>query len=151
MGLYNTIKETAEASGLSLVWADLNEANLGINLDEAQWPILICIPPVVSDTKSISGALKSVARLVLFVLDKDQDQTTIEYKSADLETKIIEPMRMKGREFITRLNTSSLTDPETNGTVSVPWTPTYLQMDSNVHGVTAEFDYPFTEGVACEA
>lgn len=149
-----TILEALEevSNGLSrsvtFFYADLNEANFSIDqLVNSDLPVLIILPFTVVDVRSKSGILKSSFELQAFMLDKDIDQITTDYKAKDVENKVIAPMRMLAREFIFKLTEHSIVDPETAGITQATFQPIYSELDANLYGVFIRAQVPVMEGL----
>lgn len=132
---------------LTLIYADLDEANVDVDkLVNSELPVNIILPITPVDTPSTSGILKTTFELNAFFLNKSEVITT-DYKSIQVETDVIAPMRALAREFMFRLNEHEITDPETKGISSITYQPVYSSMDANLFGVWARATVPVMEGV----
>lgn len=133
---------------LTLIYADLNEANLEADkLVNSELPVNIILPFTVTDVPGTSGILKSTFELNAFFLNKSANITT-DFKSIEVETEVIAPMRTIAREFIFRLNEHSIVDPETKGMTQIVYQPVYSSMDANLFGVWAKATVPVIEGLS---
>lgn len=132
---------------VTLIYADLNEANFDVDkLISSQLPILVVLPIVPVDNRGKSGVLKTTFELQAFFLNKSEKITT-DYKSIEIETEVIAPMRQLAREFIFRLTQHSIIDPETDGITQATHQPIYSSMDANLFGVYTRCDVPVMEGI----
>jgi hypothetical protein len=136
-----------ESVGLkTMIFADLNEANATYvdKLVKSEFPVLLVLPFAPTDTIGKSGALKTTVDLDLFFLTTSKNPT-VDYKSTEVETECIAPMRLLARKFIHNLNHHSIIDPEGAGIVTYTLTPAYSSMDANLYGVEVRVNVPVME------
>jgi len=132
---------------LTLIYADMNEANLDADkLVLSELPVNIILPITVTDAPGTSGVLKSSFELNAFFLNKSNNVTT-DFKSIEIENEVITPMRVLAREFMFRLNEHDIIDPETKGLTSIVYQPVYSSMDANLFGVWAKATVPVMEQI----
>lgn len=129
-----------------LVYAEMNEANANY-MDpflNAQFPVLLVMPIVPVDTPGKSGALATTFDFDAYLLTKSTN-ITVDYSSSDIETEVIAPMRLLGRQFMHRLNEHSIVNPETGGIGQTTYIPSYSSMDANLFGVRIRATVPVQE------
>jgi hypothetical protein len=132
---------------VTLIYADLNEANFDVDkLTNTELPVVVILPIVPVDNRGKSGVLKTTFELQAFFLNKSEKITT-DYKSIEIETEVIAPMRRLAREFIFKLTEHSIIDPETAGIAQATHQPIYSSMDANLFGVYVRCDVPVMEGI----
>lgn len=152
MDLVNEI-ETAAASTankLTVVYANLLEANLGLDkITRDEYPVLVVLPPIVNDVKGTSGLWESVVDFNGFILFKDFDAKTSEYKTKEAEQRFVQPSRKIGRQFFNKLSQSQIINKATRGIVAVTYNPTYGEFDAHLHGVVVRCNIPIIEGTTC--
>lgn len=119
--------------------AQMDEANLLV--DKSTFPVMIWIPPVVSDIKSMGGTITPVIPFNAFLLDKDVKQTTRDYSYNETYKTIIEPMTNLARKFINGLehyrheDGTLLINEVAGGVENRQYRPAYDETDATLHGV----------------
>jgi hypothetical protein len=130
----------------TFIFADLNEANFLVDaIETANMPVFLVLPFTVVDTFGKSGTIQSTFELQGFMFTKKSDQRTIDYSAADVESELIQPMRLLARKFLHRLNAHSIIDPETAGVKVTSYEPIYSSMDANLFGVFLRATVPVKE------
>lgn len=134
----------------TLIYADLNESNyLADALETSEYPLLLIVPIVVTEaTGHTTGLDEGTFELNAYMLDK-QTEPTIDYSSADIETRYIAPMRLLARQYMHRLSTHSIVAP---GKVvgDKTYTPEYGLLDAHLYGVNIRCQIPVLENInAC--
>jgi hypothetical protein len=146
MTLFDALNEVATELGYNLIYADLEEANLGIT-DNTQYPIVLVMPFEVRDSYDTIQAT-SRASLITYFLQKDISQNTVDYRSVQKES-IIAERRAAARKFFNTLYEHSIID-RTRDRNEIVHTPVYNQLDAAIHGVMNTTDIYFIEGgVGC--
>lgn len=130
----------------TLIFADLNEANATYvdKLLKSEYPVLLVLPFAPRDTVGKSSKLKTTVDLDLFFLTKSGGKT-IDYKSVEIETECIAPMRLLARKFIHNLNHHEIIDPETGVISTYDLIPAYSSMDADLFGVEVRVNVPVME------
>jgi hypothetical protein len=125
----------------------LNEANYLVDaLTDGEFPVCLMLPVIVRDTPGKSGILKSKFQLGAYFLNKISG-TTNDFKTNEVESTVIKPMRDLAREYVHKLNETDLIDPETDGIGERTFEPEYDLMDASLFGVFVKADVPVMEGV----
>jgi hypothetical protein len=137
------VLESIEEEGLTLFFANMEEANYGIESISGGLPACV-VPPFVVTDRLVAGTIHSSAPLMLFFLNKI-DSPTVEYKTREVEATIA-AMRTKGRKFIAKLRGHESADLSEDFE-DVAFTPVYMELDKGLFGVYAQFTHYFIEGV----
>lgn len=152
MDLVNEIESAASAivNKLTVLYANAQEANLGLDkVKREQYPVLVVLPPIVSDVKGTSGLWQSTVDFNAFILFKDFDAKTNDYVTRDAEQKFVQPGRKIARQFFNKLSLSDIIDKSTRGIDRVTYNPTYGEFDAHLHGVVIRCNIPIVEGTTC--
>jgi len=139
------MKNILAGLGCKLVMVDLNEANLGLDT-VTEWPICLLMPPVVLTDIGASGAEESrLAPTFMYFLTR-LEQVTIDKPKVEIFEEAFEPMRILGRQFVQRLNSSGyVTEPVT----STSYTPMYSMLDAHIHGCLLQAEINFRDAPVC--
>lgn len=146
-------EEICNTMGITCIVADLDEANMLIDqLKKTEFPVFILIPYEVQDVRTPSGLIKSVIPLNFFMLDRDNNQKTVDFKYNEVHKNIVEPMRGKAREFINRLNHfkedyKNVVDQTVGGASNFRYLPTFSSGDASIHGVNGIGNVPVIEDI----
>lgn len=129
-----------------MIYADLSEANTQVDGEsDLNKPVNIILPIEVEDTISGSGTV-SQFELNAFFLVKHR-RPTIDYKSIEVETECVAPMRQLARQFIHRLNEHSIINPTSAGITRVRYRPVYSELDKGLFGVWVRGFVPVRENL----
>jgi hypothetical protein len=129
----------------TLLNADLFEANqLADALLSSEYPMILLLPIPIVDTPGSSGVLKSTVDLQVFFLNRGSD-ITVDYSGSKIETEFIEPMRKYARQFMNKLNSHKIIDPETRGIEARTYTAEYSLFDAHTFGVSVRAQVPIME------
>lgn len=131
---------------MTLIYADLNEANATDTdkLENSELPILIVFQVTPIDKPGSSGLIATTFEFNGYFLNKSEN-VTVDFRSIDIEAEVIYPMRVLAREFIFKLSTHSIIDPQTEGIQERTYQPVYSSMDANLFGVWAKCVVPVIE------
>ena len=141
------IKRIVKDMDIEFVFGNLYETNW--SLDEvsrntqADWFFVYITPFEVDDSIQVN-AIHSTFPLQFFVVNK-VNNPTLAYTS-ELVQPIVDVARDKARNFIHRLNQSSLIDKQTPGITEVKIRSEYAWQDLHLFGVSAECTVPVFEG-----
>lgn len=124
------------------------EANQIVDaLTNAQFPILVVLPIIVTDVPGPSGVLKSTFDFSAFMLNKPT-LATENFVTADIDTDSTAPMRALARQFMHKLQHHSIIDPETNGIQTITYTPEFGLWDAHLFGVFIRATVPVMERIS---
>lgn len=130
--------------------AQMDEANLLI--DKSSFPVMIYIPPIVTDTPTPGGRVNPSQPFNAFLLDKYTKQMTRDFSYNKIDIEIVQPMRALGREFIVAVehyrheDNSLLIDPLV-GIGSRQYRPAFDETDASLHGVVITCTMPVIEDI----
>lgn len=140
-----TLKTIAESLSLEFVYADMNYANWLKDGNYPNFPCLILMPVTITDQRQASGKLASSLSFEGYFLQAHNEET-IQFDHLTKESDTIEPMRLKARQFIHKVDDSYLIDPETPGISDrVTYTPIYEMLDRHCFGVYVQATFPIIE------
>lgn len=155
--ILSTIQSVVESlpTPTAFIYANLFEANGDLDIpsqSEGKDVVFVYVPPLENnDETELTPLIHTVFPLQFFLLKKRQD-TTVDYKSIDVQPDIDE-MRVLARKFIAILNEQDVVEKGStvNGKVrdgidSWKITSEYAFLDYHLFGVSVICDVPINEG-----
>jgi len=141
----DVLKQVVEALNMTYIYADLNDANLGVDkVPDIKYPVFIFIAP--SKKLSTVDAAEMIRRKVVIncmILLKTVSSST-DFKYEDVQPTIRQAEVMLDR-VIHSLNRNSVTDLDGDGIVNFEVTDTYSEFDVSLYGVYSSFEWPVNE------
>lgn len=153
MSLIKLLKDNAKLvtiRNINVVLGNMEEHNFGLEkiVKQNALPVLFIIPFEVRDTTGSGGLIQSFFPFNAFMLDKQIGKVSNDYNSEEVETEIIEPMRLLARNYMYHLQKNQqFRDEKGNGPKEIIYTPTYAVFDDHVHGVNIRCTMPVVEGL----
>lgn len=143
----DSLKEVVEKLGMTYMYADLNDANLGIDkVESVDYPVFVYIAPSKKQSSVDSNNnIKRKVTISCLILDKPKEQISSGFTYPEVQSTIRGTEVMADR-LIHALNQHSTTDHETDGIEEFDYTDTYSEFDISLFGVFLNFLWPVNEG-----
>jgi hypothetical protein len=127
---------------------DLEEANATVfdRLQSGDFPVCLVLPFDINDNDRRHTAINSEAEVNALFLDRLTSQETIDKSTAEIENRIIAPMRALTRELCNRLETTDIINEDGIGSC-VNRSVHQALLDSHLYGNWGVFKISFTEDI----
>lgn len=152
MILLEAIQQANTAAEIeTLAFANIQEFQSFLDkYDYSNYPINIVLPYTSNGTTNGIGIRKSIVNLQGYVVTRIA-QDTNDWRSLDLETEYIHPMRVLAMGFIQALLDTSIIDHDRSSSVSDVITPQYQFLNAHTFGVGYTINLPIIENACYSA